>query len=104
MDNKIKPIKPNEVIENKKHSIPDIVFLVFNELITENFNGNYAYVNQKEAVKRIISYSELQKQEIFDKHYLDIEDIYREFGWKVKYDKPGYNESYDAYFMFYVKK
>ena len=30
----------------------------------------------------------------------DIEDIFREAGWKVTYDKPAYNESYDAYFKF----
>lgn len=47
----------------------------------------------------------LTKDEIFDNHWLDIEDIYREQGWKVKYDKPGYNEeSFKPYFEFSVKK
>lgn len=40
------------------------------------------------------------RQFIFDKHWLDIEDTYRKAGWNVEYDKPGYCENYDAYFVF----
>jgi hypothetical protein len=33
---------------------------------------------------------------------LDIEDTYREAGWKVEYDKPAYCENYPANFTFRV--
>jgi hypothetical protein len=42
----------------------------------------------------------VSRQEVFDNQWLDIEDIYREAGWKVSYDKPAYNETYKAYFTF----
>ena len=37
---------------------------------------------------------------IFEKHWLDFEDIYRKAGWFVNFDKPAYNETYDAFFEF----
>ena len=40
----------------------------------------------------------------FDYNWLNIEKIYEDAGWAVKYDKPAYNESYDAYFIFREKK
>ena len=30
----------------------------------------------------------------------DFEPIYEKAGWKVSYDGPGYNESYDGYYIF----
>lgn len=42
----------------------------------------------------------LSRQEIFDNRLLDVEDVFRSQGWKVEYDKPGYNESYPATFTF----
>jgi hypothetical protein len=45
----------------------------------------------------------LTEAKIFDKHWLDVEDIYRRVGWKVRFDQPGYNEDYKAYFVFTVK-
>ena len=46
----------------------------------------------------------LKRADVFSNHWLDVEDIYREQGWNVEYDKPTYNETYDAYFVFSVKK
>ena len=45
---------------------------------------------------------ELSKM-LYEKHYLDVEDAYRKRGWIVDYDKPAYNETYDAFFEFYIK-
>ena len=42
----------------------------------------------------------LTKAKIFSEGYLNVEEVYREQGWVVSYDKPGYNESYDANFKF----
>ena len=35
--------------------------------------------------------------------WFDFEDIYRGQGWKVKFDKSGYCESYDDSFEFTIK-
>ena len=36
---------------------------------------------------------------------MDIEPVFEQAGWKVDFDRPGYNEGpYDAYFQFTKKK
>jgi hypothetical protein len=42
----------------------------------------------------------MERAEVFSKHYLDFEDVYRKQGWKVYFDRPGFNESYTATFTF----
>jgi hypothetical protein len=31
---------------------------------------------------------------------MDVEDVYQKAGWEVEFDKPGYNEDYEANFKF----
>ncbi|MFZ5424563.1 MAG: hypothetical protein ACOZAO_02065 [Patescibacteria group bacterium] len=94
-----KPITPSGVGKAKSASLPDVVIEVFNELIAQNFYGGSASVKQKDAVAMLVAKG-LDRNEIFKKGWLDVEEVYRKAGWKVYYDKPGYNESYDAYFRF----
>lgn len=96
----VKPISPDEVVQKKKTSFPDFVLEAFNELITKNFHGNSATIKQDDVVDLIVSKSSMDRQSIFDAHYLDVEDVYRDAGWKVKYDKPAYCETYAATFTF----
>lgn len=103
MANKVSPIKPGEVVKEKEKSIPDAVFEAFNQLIAENFNGYSATVLQKDVVA-LMKEKGVNIGEAYKKGWLDVEDIYRKAGWKVEYDKPGYNESYDASFEFSRKK
>ncbi len=103
MNNKVMPIKPSEVIGKKCESIPSEAMEAFNELIAQKFNGHYAHVVQKDVVKLMVEKG-LKEAEIFEKGWLDVEDIYRKNGWIVEYDKPAYCESYDASFKFSVKK
>lgn len=98
----VKPISPDEVLGQKKASIPDVVFEVFNELIAEDYSNGYSSFRQDEVVKRLVKKG-LKRAEIFDKGWLDIEGIYRDAGWKVEYDSPGYNEDYPAIFNFSKK-
>ena len=93
------PITPQEVIEHKQKQIPDEVIQVFNELIVLNFNGYSATVIQKDVVS-LLEKRGFGREEIFNYRLLDVEGIYSEAGWEVKYDKPAYCESYDAYFEF----
>ena len=100
--NMSKPIRPDEVLSKKAESIPDEVFAAFNELITKNWNGQQSQVTQKSVVSLIRR--KLDDSKTFDSHWLDIEDIYRNAGWVVKYDKPGFNEDYDSLFVFSKKR
>ena len=106
-----KPISPNEVAEIVQNSIPGSVFDAFNECIALDWNGRSATVKQEEVIAKIISKfppdsegnPSISRRLIFDKKWLNVEEAYRALGWSVKYDKPGYNESYEAFFVFTKK-
>jgi hypothetical protein len=101
----VKPITPKEVVKEKLLSIPDEVIEAFNELIAKNWDGYRAGMKQDDIVALIKQKMSLKKDDtIFERHWLDVEDIYRKVGWIVEYDKPAYNESYDATFEFRKKK
>lgn len=100
---RIGPISPKDVEKEKIINFPSEVFEAFNELIIENSGSGEIYVGQKEVVARMIQKG-LSKDEIYKKGWLDVEDVYRKAGWKVDYDKPGYNEDYEPYFKFSRKR
>ena len=95
------PIKPKEVQSKKDAALPQAVFEVFNQLIVDNWDGHSATVQQDEACKRICKALKIKScQDALDRGLLDVESAYRKAGWKVEFDKPGYNEDYDAHFVF----
>lgn len=99
------PLSPKDVSNAKQVTFPPEVFEAFNTLITENFNAGSARVVQKDAVAKIVSLMNLEKDDIvYEKGWLNVEDVYRKAGWKVEYDKPAYNETYNAYFVFSKKR
>ncbi len=107
-----KPISPEEVMPQKLETMPDEVIQAFNEVIIKNWNGHKSKFRQGEIVACIIdklrnsgmealpSRTSGLKTMIFDNHWLDVEDAFRDEGWKVEFDKPGYCEDYDAFFVF----
>jgi DNA-binding response OmpR family regulator len=98
----VKPITPEEIEEATATRIPDVVYEVVNEQIAKNWRGNSATIRQDAIVTALIRRpgTAITKQQIFDGHWLDFEDAYREVGWEVVYDGPGYSESYPATFKF----
>lgn len=93
------PITPQLATRVKEINIPEPVINTFNWLIGEAFDGHRAIVYQKEVVEKLVA-SGIPRSEIFAKHYLDVEKLYERAGWIVEYDKPAYNEEYDAFFKF----
>ena len=57
----------------------------------------FIILNAPEGVREIISKA---FEKVFKNKWLDVEEVYRKAGWKVEYDKPGYCEDYEAYFVF----
>ncbi len=98
-----KAIGPEDLVAFKVATIPDFVFDVVNELLAEKWSGSTAIIKQKDIVFRICRETGEIPSSVFDKGWLNFEDIYRAKGWRVEYDKPGYNESYDAFFKFSVR-
>lgn len=100
------PITPKEAANKKKAYIPEPVFEAFNQLIVKNLSGNCAIVSQSQVVSVLctrvnpITKKVFSPDEIFENGYLNVEELYSEAGWRVEYDKPGYNEDYGAFFKF----
>lgn len=93
------PLTPSEVGKGKISTIPETVFEAFNAEILAQFSGRKAIVKQARVVDRL-KFRGMTSEEIFSNGWLNVEEAYRAAGWKVDYDKPGYNESYDAVFEF----
>jgi hypothetical protein len=96
----MKPITPAEARGKKKESIPPEVFEVFNQLLTEKYAEDIT-ITQNEVMTMILkALPNVKRQQVFDRGWLDIEDVYRSAGWAVEYEKPAYNESGEAFWTF----
>ena len=105
----VKPISPAEAEKGHRGTIPDSIINAFNKLIVKHYKpiSKESVVKQDEVLDMVCGghdSGKLKRADVFNNHWLDVEDIYREQGWNVEYDKPAYNETYDAYFVFSVKK
>lgn len=102
----IKPLTPGELPAHQLKQLPESVIQCWNDIIAEKWDpsSKRSYVRQDDAVKYILNkHPDVTRAQVFDNHWLDIEDIYREQGWKVVYDKPHYSENYEANFTFSIK-
>lgn len=97
----VKPFSPDEAKAAHVHSIPNEVIDTVNRLLGERFyNTNHSVtIYQDEVVEAVVALG-LSKADLFDKHWLDFEPVYEKQGWSVTYDKPGFNESYPASWVF----
>jgi hypothetical protein len=98
----IGPLSPDEVLRKGKDRIPEQVYDVFNELLMERWNGlSQVTIHQEEVMHALlIRLAPIKRQEIYDRHWLDIEDIYRRYGWDVTFDRPDPGESGAAHWLF----
>lgn len=97
----VEPIGPKDVLGLKEKVIPFEVIEAFNEMIASKFDGRQSKFTQIDVVKLILKkFDEHGNKRAFNNDWLDVEPLYEKKGWKVEYDKPGYNEAYDATFAF----
>ena len=94
-----KPFTFDEVHKAKKSfnkdNIPWYVIDAVNKLLTKNFvkDGPIEFT-QDALISEIKSIQHnVTNAELFENHYLDIEDLYESYGWKVTYNKTPYYES-----------
>lgn len=95
----IQPIAPEAVAGKKLEQIPNEVIDVFNELIIQNAVNGTSRVLKKDVVELMVKKG-LPREDIIKKGWLDVEEVYQEAGWKVEYDKPGFNETGEPSFTF----
>lgn len=91
------PISPKEAAA--KPAIPDFVF----EAVNSFLNGGPVTFTMNALIRRMVLPSDVKRHDIFEKSWLDFEPAYRAKGWRVDFDKPGFNESYEANWTFTPK-
>lgn len=92
-----KPLTPAEVMSSISQVIPDFVIDAVNYLLQKHYRGCTVTILQKDIE------AEIKKRKggiKFEDWWLDFEPVYEKAGWRVKYDKPGFNETYDASYIF----
>lgn len=97
----IKPIQPHEI----SHSIPGFVIEIFNDILKEKYFGSKITIKQDLVMDKIMAMSanNFTRQDVYNQHWLDVEDVFREAGWVVTFDKPAYCETHDAHWTFKAK-
>lgn len=98
-----RPFSPKEIVAHKQAILPEEVFTVVNALLAQKLCNDTANLLQDEVVAALVA-AGLSKDDIFKKGYLNFEDSYKANGWAVEYDKPGYNENYQANWTFASKR
>ncbi len=98
--NSIRAISPSEVVRLKSEVLPPEVIIAFNEAIALNWNGHSSTVFSADVAASISNKMSIPLDSVYKLNYLDVEPIYRDVGWDVRFDKPGYDESYRAHFIF----
>ena len=98
----MKPLTPSEAQASFNKSLPDFVIQSANELIVENLDTYGEATFTFEELERKIK-SKKPDDVRWNRKWLDIEDAFRENGWKVEVDNPGYNETYKGNFKFSPK-
>lgn len=97
-------LSPQEIMELKQDLLPPEVFEAVNQLLAKNVSQyGYAHIKQ-DVVVQVLEELGLERADIFKNHWLDFENAYREAGWEVVYDQPGFNETYEAYFKFSIPR
>lgn len=99
----INPVSPEGLDDLRREMIPSEVFETFNRLLGEKAINGYAVIRQDEVVTALTERG-LERENIFRKGWLNIESLYEANGWKVVYERPGYNETGHSYFTFSTRK
>lgn len=96
----MKPISPNDDRLGAGR-IPDAIIALFNQLIIEKWNGKEAFIPQDVIIRKIMKVEICEnRQSIFDKGWMDIEPIFEEAGWKVKYNKQCIGDNFESHYIF----
>lgn len=102
-----KPITPQEAKNELEENFPEFVIDAVNNCIKNNFFGKESFTIKQDVIAEEIlklAPEGTSRDMIFKNHWMDFEDIFRKAGWNVYYDKPGWDENYDAFFKFTIKK
>lgn len=102
----MKPFSPTEVAKKAGNNIPAYVIEAVNNLLVKGYRPHGEIVlAQCDIIKEIrrVSREPIKSDILFDNGWMDFEPVFRKEGWRVTYDQPGYNETYEPTYKFSKK-
>lgn len=100
----MKPLAPWDINGMMGEIIPDVIIESVNNLLKKKYRGRAVKLTQDEIIKEIQRLDiNIKREKIFEESWMDFEILFEKNGWKVIYDKPGFNESYPANYTFTPK-
>ena len=104
----IQPFSPAEAKAAKASALPKELIQAVNELLAERYNDrgdiHITLKDVKARCRQILGidemFSGIDPMNSWVHGVWDFEPVYEKAGWKVSYDGPCYNESYDGYYIF----
>ncbi len=105
--NPVTPLTPKQVREMHQKNIPEEIIFAVNRLLVKGGSEPpiRIVIEQNEVIEEATAIMKsngktIERNDFFKNHWLDFEPIFREAGWKVTFKKPGFNESFPAYWTF----
>jgi hypothetical protein len=93
----ITPLKPSDVTI----TLPDYVIEATNNLIKKYYRGSRFDFTLEELIAEVKKVNpNVNEEELFERSELDIEKIFNENGWIVRYGSPSIVDDYLEYFEF----
>ena len=103
MPEPVTPITPKQAASKQvKNKVwPSGVIEAFNELIAQKFDGRSAVFTFDEAFKTVAAKMECSLATVqANSWWMNVEDLYRQSGWRVDVASPAYNETDKGYYKF----
>lgn len=95
----VKPITPKEALT--QHDLPDKVIETWNRMITKAVKSN-GVIYQNHIISELIEVMDVSRNTVISRGWLDVENIYRNVGFEVSYQKGSYDGDDTAKFTFKV--
>jgi hypothetical protein len=109
-EDRVKAIKPEEILFKKIETIPDAIMQAVNQLIALKWDGNSAEIKRCEIFERYFEItnstdSRENRDALLLEHALDFKYAYMKEGWEIRYDYPGMGDfDFEPYYTFKIKK
>ena len=103
MPEPVKPITPKEAASKqvKNRVWPSGVIEAFNELIAQKFDGRTAVIMFDEAFRAVAERMRCSVTTVeSNAWWMNVEELYRQSGWRVDVDSPAFNETYKGSYKF----